>query len=136
MDAKDILFNIVYVVVMLRYGSDEGHHYICGVFNSKDKAIEAGDIEREDRAGKYEYVVMAHSMNNSCTNYKIIGYKVACSPEMPTMLDSNRDNILADKTLFNKLMASKERRSLYEDKYRLERDLKIVRRRLDERKKL
>lgn len=133
--AKNILFNVVYIVVMLRYGSDEGHHYILGVWDKKDKAKEMAEEERSGRAGKYEYVIYAHSVNDPCANTDVIGYRVDCSPEMPTLLDSTADAILADSEQFGKLYNRQERNRLYERKYQLERDLKIVTRKLNERKK-
>lgn len=134
--AKRILFNIVYVAVMLRWGSDEGHHYILGVYSTKEKAKEVADAERADRAGKYEYVIYAHSINDVCADDKVMGYRVDCSPEMPTLLDSTADAILADDTQFGELYSRQERNRLYERRYQLERDLKIVTRKLSERKKL
>lgn len=133
--AKNLLFNVVYVVVMLRWGSDEGHHYIEGVYSSKEKAKEVAEEERSGRGGKYEYIIYAYSVNDSCTNTDITGYRIDSSPEMPTMLDSTADAILANKEQFNNLLNRKERNRLYERKYQLERDLKIVKRQLDERKR-
>lgn len=134
--AKNLLFNVVYVAVMLRYGSDEGHHYILGVYSTKEKAKEVAEEERLGRAGKYEYVIYAHSVNDSCNDTNITGFRVDCSPEMPTLLDSTADAILADDEQFGKLYNRQERNRLYERKYQLERDLKIVTRKLNERKKL
>lgn len=49
--------NTVYVTEMLRWGDDEAHHYILGVFDNIDAAEEAGEIERSWRGGKYEYKI-------------------------------------------------------------------------------
>lgn len=47
----------IYVVTMHRWGDDESHNYVLGVFSSQEKALEAGDIERTYRGCKYEYKV-------------------------------------------------------------------------------
>ena len=39
---------------MLRFGNEEAHHYIVGVYSSKEGANFAGDMEEEYRGGKYE----------------------------------------------------------------------------------
>lgn len=38
---------------MLRFGNEEAHHYIVGVYSTKEGANFAGDMEEEYRAGKY-----------------------------------------------------------------------------------
>lgn len=48
----------VFVVEMLRWGDDETHHYILGVFNSLREATKAGEIEKSWRGGKYEHKVV------------------------------------------------------------------------------
>lgn len=45
---------MLYVVEMQRWGDNETHHYIIGAFSSESAAIEAGDIEKVWRDGKYE----------------------------------------------------------------------------------
>lgn len=55
----------VYVVTMHRWGDDESHNYVLGVFNSADKALEAGDIERTYRGCKYEPKVTECEIDSS-----------------------------------------------------------------------
>lgn len=46
--------NKVYVVHMLRWGSQENHSYILGVFKKQKDAQVAGYLEQQWRANKYE----------------------------------------------------------------------------------
>lgn len=53
----------VYVTEMLRWGDDETHHYIVGVFDTREAAEEYGDAHKSFRGGKYEYRVVEGEMN-------------------------------------------------------------------------
>lgn len=44
----------VYVVTMHRWGDDETHNYVQGVFTDKDQADKCGEAEKAWRGGKYE----------------------------------------------------------------------------------
>lgn len=54
----------VYVATMQRWEHHEGHNYIIGVFDSLEKAKEAGEIEHEYRGGKYEADITEHEIND------------------------------------------------------------------------
>lgn len=43
----------IYVVYMYRWGDRECHSYVLGVYNKKNKAIEAARDEEHYRGGKY-----------------------------------------------------------------------------------
>lgn len=44
----------VYVVTMHRWGDEESHNYVQGVFTKKAQAQKCGDAERSYRGCKYE----------------------------------------------------------------------------------
>ena len=44
----------VYVVTMQRWGDDESHNYVKGVFTKKAQAQKCGESERAYRGCKYE----------------------------------------------------------------------------------
>ena len=44
----------LYVVTMHRWGDDESHNYVQGVFSKKAQAQKAGKAEKDYRGGKYE----------------------------------------------------------------------------------
>lgn len=45
---------VLYVTEMLRWGSEEDHHYVHGVYSTRAAAAKAGDVEQSWRGGKYE----------------------------------------------------------------------------------
>ena len=45
---------MLHVVEMLRWGSEDDHHYIVGIFSSLPDAVKAGAVEKAWRGGKYE----------------------------------------------------------------------------------
>lgn len=47
----------LYVTTMKRWGKDETHHYIKGVYSTKSDAMFAGDVEVTWRSGKYGFDV-------------------------------------------------------------------------------
>jgi hypothetical protein len=53
----------IFVVTMCRFGDTESHHYVIGAFSKKAAAIKAGEMEREYRGGKYEYVIDEHILD-------------------------------------------------------------------------
>ena len=48
---------INYVVTAYRWGCDDDHSYVLGVFSKKHKAIQVADSHRDYRGGKYACVV-------------------------------------------------------------------------------
>lgn len=54
----------LHVVMMNRWGSDENHSYIIGVFDDREKAVEVGEKECLYRGGKYQYDIKAFSLND------------------------------------------------------------------------
>lgn len=63
MDAKTILYDIVYVVTMKRWGADSSHHYIVGIYRNLDHAKQVAQEEKDCRGGKYEWVIQSYSLN-------------------------------------------------------------------------
>lgn len=53
----------LYVVHMYRWGDEENHSYIEGVYDTMEKAVEAEKHEREWRANKYEGKIWVHPLN-------------------------------------------------------------------------
>lgn len=47
----------VWTVLMQRWGDDEQHHYLIGVYTNKKQAETDGGDEREYRGGKYEPLI-------------------------------------------------------------------------------
>ena len=61
----------VYVILMRRWGSVEGHTYIGGVFDNAGQAKEAAEEEKKKRGGKYDYQIFQcryHSITKVFTN--------------------------------------------------------------------
>ena len=54
----------VYVVLMQRWGDEDGHSYVKGVFDTLSQAESCGNKERENRDNKYEYVVLVFNKNS------------------------------------------------------------------------
>ena len=54
---------MLYVTEMLRWGDQETHHYIVGVYSSREGAAFAGEIEKSWRGGKYEYQVVESKLD-------------------------------------------------------------------------
>ena len=48
----------LYVTEMLRWGDVERHHYIVGVYTTRQQAELAGEVEKSWRGGKYEPAVV------------------------------------------------------------------------------
>jgi len=68
--------NKVYVLEMLKWGDDEKHSYIVGVFNNREDAEKAGEVEAELRGGKYEYrVTLFYLTRNAANCTNCTGYK-------------------------------------------------------------
>ena len=53
----------VYTVHACRWGDNETHSYIVGVYAKKHAALKAAETEEEYRAGKYECEVLEWAMN-------------------------------------------------------------------------
>lgn len=49
----------IYVVTMARWGDEENHSYVLGVWSTKAKAEEFGQKEHAYRGGKYEPKIQA-----------------------------------------------------------------------------
>lgn len=71
---------IVYVTEMLRWGSEEDHHYIVGVYSSHDVAEFAGDAEKSWRGGKYEFKIHQIKIDNKIPD-EVINYHMQCVPK-------------------------------------------------------
>ena len=56
---------MLYVTEMLRWGDQETHHYIVGVYSSREGAAFAGEIEKTWRGGKYDYQVVPMELDAS-----------------------------------------------------------------------
>ncbi len=52
----------LFVVEALRWGDDENHSYIVGIFEKKQAAIYAGEIEETWRGGKYKCRTTEHTL--------------------------------------------------------------------------
>jgi hypothetical protein len=55
----------VYVVLMQRWGDEEGHHYITGVYTSEYQARLHGEHEQEWRANKYTARLVEMTLDES-----------------------------------------------------------------------
>lgn len=52
----------VYVALMQRWGDDEKHHYIEGVYSTHELAQRHGTANKNYRGGKYEVKVEEHEV--------------------------------------------------------------------------
>jgi len=96
MDAKRLLYNCVYVVIMNRWGAETGHHYTMGVFTDLEAAKLVAEEEREHRGGKYEWVIEAWSMNKDRRDSPMgkTFFRVAKSEEMGCLTDEESSRLL------------------------------------------
>lgn len=53
----------VYITEMLRWGEEETHHYIVGVYSNVVQAEFAGEVEKSWRGGKYDYRVVEKKLD-------------------------------------------------------------------------
>lgn len=53
----------IYTVTAYRYGCRESHSYVVGVYNKKQKAINAAETEQDYRGGKYECEILEWNIN-------------------------------------------------------------------------
>ena len=53
----------LYVVHMYRYGDEDGHSYIEGVYSNRKAAVKHGKAEEVSRAGKYEHKIWVHTLD-------------------------------------------------------------------------
>lgn len=53
----------LYVVHMYRYGDQDGHSYVEGVYSNRRQANKHGKAEEVSRAGKYEYKIWIHILD-------------------------------------------------------------------------
>jgi hypothetical protein len=68
---------MLYVTEMLRWGEQETHHYIVGVYSSKEGATFAGEIEKTWRGGKYDYQVVPMELDASAPDEQY-QYHISC----------------------------------------------------------
>jgi hypothetical protein len=54
---------MIYITEMLRWGDDESHHYILGVYSTREGAQFAGEVEKSWRGGKYDYRVVPKQLD-------------------------------------------------------------------------
>lgn len=98
MDAKTLLYKCVYVVLMKRWGDDEAHHYVMGVFTEQAEAKRVAEEEREWRGGKYEWVIEAYSLDKSrrdCPMGKTF-HRVDRSEEMAVLTDEEHKKLITN----------------------------------------
>lgn len=145
MDANKILYDLFYVVIMKRWGAEDTHHYLMGVYDKLSLAKEAAVQERESRSGKYEYVIEAYSLNNRiCLHNKI--NTIARSDGMAALTDderkeSNKIKEYKDDIIFNEYSKKLAENTLKEEHTQLNTEVFLLReeneqlrRKLNERK--
>lgn len=71
----------VYITEMLRYGDEESHHYIVGVFSTKSAAEYAGHVEEVWRAGKYSFRVLEQDVDAVVDVEKLNWYDLCARKE-------------------------------------------------------
>lgn len=64
---------LVYIVHARRWGSDQTHNYIVGVYSNVKAAINAAEREEEQRGGKYACDVMEWEVAESADELCSIG---------------------------------------------------------------
>jgi len=70
---------VLYITEMLRFGDLESHHYIVGVYSSKETAEFAGKVEASWRGGKYLHQVVACKLD-AVSDTEKHNYHVSCLP--------------------------------------------------------
>lgn len=65
----------MYITEMLRWGNDETHHYIIGVFSSLKEAKYNGEVEKAWRGGKYEYRIVEAELDAGLDSEKKAWYE-------------------------------------------------------------
>ena len=69
---------MLYVTEMLRWGDTESHHYIVGVYSSREGAAFAGEIEKTWRGGKYEYQITESELDAPASQ-ELWEYHTSCT---------------------------------------------------------
>ena len=98
---------INYVVTAYKWGFNDTHSYILGVFSKKDKAIEVADSHRDYRGGKYSCVVDECIVNEfenefpSFTTIKQISLTEDLFPEESEKLTKNEEENEEDELMKN-----------------------------------
>lgn len=60
----------LFVVHMLRWGDNENHSYVEGVYDTLQEAVKNGDAERLWRDNKYEPDIRSFDLNTSYTKLR------------------------------------------------------------------
>lgn len=72
---------MLYVTEMLRWGSEESHHYVVGVYSTHNLAVFAGEVEKTWRGGiKYDYRVVPVKLNAAVDTEKL-EHHLSCVPK-------------------------------------------------------
>lgn len=71
---------MLYITEMLRWGDDESHHYIVGVYSSREGACFAGEIEKSWRGGKYDYRIVPVELD-AASGQDEYEYHTSCMPK-------------------------------------------------------
>lgn len=55
---------MIYAVIMRRWGSQDDHSYLLGVFSNEARALEEGKKEKAIRGNKYEWDILGMELND------------------------------------------------------------------------
>ena len=71
---------MLYITQMLRWNSDESHHYIVGVYSTREGAQFAGEVEKSWRGGKYDYRIVPIELD-AAVGPDEYAYHTSCIPK-------------------------------------------------------
>lgn len=71
---------MLYITQMLRWNSDGSHHYIVGVYSSREGARFAGEVEKSWRGGKYDYRIVPVELD-AAVGPDECAYHTSCMPK-------------------------------------------------------
>lgn len=66
---KHPIVTTTYVATMYRWGNDENHSYVLGVFSSLENAKKAMKKEANQRGGKYEGGIVGFELDNTILKF-------------------------------------------------------------------
>jgi len=69
---------MLYITEMLRWGESDTHHYVVGVYSTREAAEFAGEVEQSWRGGiKYEYRVVVVELDVD-VGQEQLAYHLSC----------------------------------------------------------
>lgn len=70
---------MMYITEMLRWGNDESHHYILGVYSTREAAAFAGETEKSWRGVKYDLIIFDEAALDAVSGQEQYEHHMQCT---------------------------------------------------------